>query len=139
MGYRNYVKITAIVILLTFLMTPVFGEQPTGGLSNSGRGGMKYYSEGEVREIVEELSEAAEEAIEQAAAEAAKAEALASLEREASLLQAKALAVREAQHWQGEYRDAKKAGIKTAVITGVICFFGGLALGAGTVVIIGGR
>jgi hypothetical protein len=92
-----------------------------------------------VSDLIEELSEAAEEAIERAAAEAAKAAVLASLEREASLAQARSLAIREAQRWQGEYRNARSAGIKTAVITGVICFFGGLAVGAGTVAIIGGR
>jgi hypothetical protein len=86
----------------------------------------------EVSDLIEELSVAAEEAIERAAAEAAKAAALASLDREA-------VAIREAQRWQMEYRNAKRAGVKTAVITGVICFFGGLAAGAGTVAIIGGR
>jgi hypothetical protein len=81
--------------------------------------------------LIEDLTVAAEEAIEKAAAEAVKATALAFLEREAA-------AMREAQQWQGEYRVAKKAGVKTAVITGVICFFGGLAVGAGTI-FIGGR
>jgi hypothetical protein len=114
----------AIVILMSFLMTPVFGEQPTGGLSNSGGGGMKYYSEGEVREIVEELSEAAEEAIEQAAAEAAKAEALASLERET--------AVRvEAVRWERSYREERGR----RVVSGVICFLGGFAVGVGGVLL----
>jgi hypothetical protein len=93
---------------------------------------MKFYNEKEVREIVEELSEAAEQAIEQAAAEAAKAATIASIQQEAA-------AWAEAQHWRGEYQIVKKAGVKTAVITGVICFFGGLAVGAGTVAIIGGR
>jgi L-lactate utilization protein LutC len=90
---------------------------------------MKFYSDTEVSNLIEELSEAAEEAIEKAAAEAARAAVIASLDQEASLLQAKALAVREAQHWREEYHAAKTAGIKTAVITGVICFLGGLAVG----------
>jgi hypothetical protein len=117
----------------------VFGEQPTAHGTITTEGSTKFYSDTEVSNLIEELSEAAEAAIERAAGEAARAAAIASLEREA-------LAIREAAHlraeairWQGEYRDAKKAGIKTTVITGVICFFGGLALGAGTVAIIGGR
>jgi hypothetical protein len=85
-----------------------------------------------VSSLIEELSEAAEQAIEQAAAEAAKATAIAAIQREAA-------AWAEAQHWQKEYQIAKKAGVKKAVIAGVICFLGGLAVGAGTVAIIGGR
>jgi hypothetical protein len=139
MKYRNCGKIIAIVMLLTFLTIPVFGEPPTAHGTITTEGSTKFYSDTEVSNLIEELSEAAEAAIERAAGEAARAAALASLEREASLLQAKALAIRDAQHWQAEYRDAKKAGIKTTVITGVICFFGGLVLGAGTVAIIGGR
>jgi hypothetical protein len=81
--------------------------------------------------LIEDLTTAAAEAIEKAAGEAAKAAALASLEREAA-------AVREAQRWQVEYRNAKKAGIKTAVLTGVICLLGGLAIGAGGIAIIQG-
>jgi uncharacterized protein YbjQ (UPF0145 family) len=92
---------------------------------------MKFYSEGELREIVEELSEAAEQAIEQAAAEAAKASAIAAIQREAA-------AWTEAQHWQCEYQLAKKTGVKTAVITGVICFLGGFAIGAGGIMILQG-
>jgi membrane protein involved in colicin uptake len=82
--------------------------------------------------LIEDLTVAAEEAIEKAAAEAAKAAALASLEREAA-------AIREAQRWQGEYQDTKRKGVTTAIIAGVICFLGGLAIGAGAVTIIGGR
>jgi predicted cobalt transporter CbtA len=83
--------------------------------------------------IIDELTETAEEAIEQAAAEAAKAAAMASIRRETE-------AWAQAQHWQGQYRATKRAGIKTAVLTGVICFLGGLAIGAGGVLIIqGGR
>jgi septal ring factor EnvC (AmiA/AmiB activator) len=100
---------------------------------------MKFYSDTEVSDLIEELSAAAEEAIERAAAEAAKAAALASLEREATAVREAAHLQAEAIRWQGEYQTAKKAGIKTAVLTGVICFFCGLAVGAGTVAIIGGR
>jgi hypothetical protein len=79
-----------------------------------------------------ELSEAAENAIQQAAAEAARAEALASLDRETA-------ALAEARQWEGEYRAARKKGVKAAVVTGVICFFAGCALGTGTMLILQGR
>jgi hypothetical protein len=84
---------------------------------------MKFYNETEVKEIINELSAAAEEAIEKAAGEAAKAAVLASLERELS-------AVSEAQRWQGKYQDTKRKGVTTAVIAGVICLFGGIAVGS---------
>ncbi|GHU68913.1 hypothetical protein FACS189450_00730 [Spirochaetia bacterium] len=99
----------------------------------SGESGTRQFSELEVDTLIEDLTQAAEEAIEKAAAEAAKAAALASLDA-----QAKAWA--EAQHWQGEYTEAKRRGFKNAVIAGVICFFSGLVIGAGSVLIIqGGR
>jgi ABC-type transporter Mla maintaining outer membrane lipid asymmetry permease subunit MlaE len=114
---------------------------------NTTEGLTRFYSDTEVGELIEELSDAAEDAIEQAAAGAAKAATLASLEREAALLQARAAAVREASRlqaevlrWQEECQDAKKAGVKTAVITGVICFFGGLVVGvSGVLILQGGR
>ena len=93
---------------------------------------MKRYSELEVDTLIEDLTGTAHEAIEQAAAEAARAAALASLERELA-------AVAEAQRLHSENSRLKKSRVKTAVITGVICFFGGLAVGAGGVLIIGGR
>jgi anti-sigma factor RsiW len=83
----------------------------------------------EVKELIEELSEAAESAIEQAAAESARAAMVAFLDREAA-------AIREARRWQGEYEAAKKAGIRTAVIAGAVCFLVGLAAGVGGVLII---
>jgi hypothetical protein len=81
--------------------------------------------------LIEDLTGAAHEAIEQAAAEAAKAATLASLEREAA-------AIREAQHLQGENSRLKQSRVKTAIITGLICFFGGLAVGAGGIAILQG-
>ena len=79
--------------------------------------------------MIEEISQAALEAIEQAAGEAAKAAVLASLEREAA-------ALREAQRWRIEaeirqetIKATKKAGIRNAVITGIICFVSGFAAG----------
>jgi hypothetical protein len=82
--------------------------------------------------LIEDLTGAAEEAIEQAAGEAARAAALASLERELA-------AVSEAQRLQGENSRLKQCRVKATVVTGLICFFGGLAVGAGGVLIIGGR
>jgi hypothetical protein len=81
--------------------------------------------------LIEDLTGAAHEAIEQAAAEAARAAALASLEREAA-------AIREAQRLQGENSHLKQSRVKTAVVTGLICFFSGLAAGAGGIAILQG-
>jgi hypothetical protein len=82
--------------------------------------------------LIEDLTGAAHEAIEQAAAEAARAAALASLERET-------VAIREAQQLQRENSRLKQSRVKTAIVTGLICFFGGLAIGAGTTAILAGR
>jgi len=91
----------------------------------------KRYSDLEVDQLIDEISQAALEAIEQAAGEAAKAAVLASLEREAE-------AMREAQRWriqaelnQQIIKETKKAGTKNAVIVGLVCFLGGLAVGIG--------
>jgi hypothetical protein len=144
-----YKKILAIVLLMSFWKIPVFGEPPTTQTQNSegsgtrqyvqsgeaglpGKNAEHFYSELEVNTLIEDLTGAAHEAIEQAAAEAAKSAALASLEREAAT-------IREAQRLQGENSRLKQSRVKTAVITGMICFFGGLAVGAGGVLIIGGR
>jgi hypothetical protein len=139
MKYRVCGRILAIVLLMSFWKTPVFGEPPTTQTPNSEKSGMKRYSESEVDclakldLLIEDLTGAAEEAIEKAAAEAAKAATLASLEREA-------VAIREAQYLQGENSRLKQSRVKTAVVTGVVCFFGGLAFGAGSIAIIqGGR
>ena len=132
MKLNCYKRILAIVLLMSFWKIPVYGEPQTTPPVNSEESGMKRYSEYEVDTLIEDLTGAAQEAIEQAAAEAAKAAALASLEREAA-------AIREAQRLQGENNRLKQSRVKTAVITGVICFFGGLAVGAGGVLIIGGR
>jgi hypothetical protein len=133
MKYRRLKMITATVILMSFWkLPPVFGEPPTVQAKNSTESEMRQYSESEINTLIEDLTAAAEEAIEKAAAEAAKAAALASIERESR-------AVAEARHWQGKYETARKDGVKTAVITGVICLLSGLAVGAGTIAIYGGR
>jgi hypothetical protein len=137
--YRCCGKITALVILVSFLSFPVSGEVPTATLSDSGNGGMRFYSDIEVQGIVAELSMAAEEAIEGAAAEAAKAASLAALDREGAARREAAAALAEARRWEQQYRESRGRGIKNAVITGVICFLSGLALGAGGVLIFGGN
>ncbi|GHV82258.1 hypothetical protein AGMMS49991_08160 [Spirochaetia bacterium] len=101
-------------------------------MNSSAETGTKYYSDLEIDLLIDDLSEAAKEAIEKAVAEAAKAAALASLEREASLL-------REAQRWEREYQEARSRGIRNTVITGVVCFLSGLAIGVTGVLVIGGR
>jgi hypothetical protein len=82
--------------------------------------------------LIEDLTMAAVEAIEQAAGEAARAAALASLEREAA-------AVREARRLQEENRRLQQSRVKTAIVTGVACFLGDLAIGAGATAILTGR
>jgi hypothetical protein len=131
-------KILAIVLLMSFWKIPVFGEPQTTPPMSLDGSGTKRYTEYEVDTLIDDLTNAAHEAIEQAAAEAARAAALASLEREASLVQAQALAIREAQHLQDENSRLKQSRVKTAVVTGLICFFGGLAAGAGGIAIIQG-
>jgi len=96
--------------------------------------------------LIEELTEAALEAIEQAAAEAAKAMALTMLEREAAAMREATLQQAEALRWRLEaelqlkaVKEAKRAGIKNAIIAGAVCLFGGLAVGIGGTLIIGGK
>jgi hypothetical protein len=109
---------------------PVFGDPPTAPLMDSSENGMRRHNDYEVDTLIEELTVAAVAAIEQAAGEAAKAAALASVEREASIVQAQALAVRDTALLQGENRRLKQGRAKTAIVTGVVCFLGGFAVGA---------
>jgi hypothetical protein len=131
MNYKLCRRILATALLMSFWKIPVFGEPPTTPPMNSEESGMRQYSELEVDTLIEDLTGAAHEAIEQAAAEAARAAALASLEREAA-------AIREAQRLHSENSSLKKSRVKAAVITGAVCFFGGLAAGAYGVMLIGG-
>jgi hypothetical protein len=96
--------------------------------------------------LIDDLTEAALEAIERAAGEAAKAAALAMLEREAAAMQEAAKQQAEALRWRMEAEanlqagtQAKRAGVKNAVLAGAICFIGGFVVGAGGMFIIGGR
>jgi hypothetical protein len=118
-------------LLMSFWKIPLYGEQPTAQTRSSGESGMRQYAEYEVDALIEDLTEAAHEAVEQAAAEAAKAAALASLNREMA-------AVTEAQRLQGENSRVKQSRVKTAVLTGLICFFGGIAVGAGGIAVLQG-
>jgi hypothetical protein len=98
-------------------------------MPNSEESGMRQYSELEVDTLIEDLTGAAHEAIEKVAAESAKAAALASLDREMAALS-------EAQRLHSENNRLRQSRVKTAVVTGVICFFSGLAFGAGGVAIL---
>ncbi|WP_425358179.1 ABC transporter permease [Treponema primitia] len=124
---------------MSFWSFPVSGEVPTVMLSDSGNGGMRFYSDTEVTALVAELSEAAEEAIESAAAEAAKAASMAALDREGTARRETAAALAEARRWEQQYRDEKAGRMKKMIITGVICLFSGLVLGAGSILIFGGN
>ncbi len=96
--------------------------------------------------LIEELTEAALEAIEQAAAEAAKAMALSMLEREAAAMREATLQQAEALRWQLEaerqmkaVKEAKRAGIKNAIIVGAACLLSGLVIGISGTIYLGGR
>jgi len=133
-------RIMTIVILMSFLIPcRGFAEQQTEQPPNSSESGTRFYTDLEVETLIDEISEAALEAIEQAAGEAAKAAVLSVIEREAT-------ALRLAEQWriQAELnamavKEAKKAGTKNAIITGLVCLLGGLAIGIGGTLIIGGR
>ena len=143
---KNGARILSIVMLLTFLKNPVYGDPLMGQPPNLTEGETKRYSDLEVDcpaaldLLIDELTEAAHEAIEQAAGEAARAAALAALEREVVLS-------REVYRWKTEAEthkkalgDMKKAGRKNAIIAGLACFLGGLALGvSGTIYFRGTR
>ena len=124
----------------------MFAEQPMEQPENLNASEMKRYSDLEVELLIDEISQAALEAIEQAAGEAAKAAVLASLDREAEAYREAAQQQAEAVHWriEAELRqqviaETKKAGTKNAVIAGLVCLLGGLALGIGGTLIIEGR
>jgi hypothetical protein len=132
MSYRICGKIWGIVLLLSVWRSPVFGGPLTTPPPTSSESGTRRFSEYEVDVLIEDLTMAAVEAIEQAAGEAARVAAMASLEREAA-------AVREARRLQGENRRLRQSKVKTSIITGVVCFLGGFAIGAGTTAILTGR
>ena len=126
---KNCEKIIAVVLLMTFLKFPMYAEPQTEQLPNSSENETKRYSDLEVRELIDEISEAALEAIEQAAGEAAKAAVLSVLEREA-------LALREAEQWRIQadinalaFKEAKKQGVKNTIIGVLLGIVGGFFVG----------
>ena len=132
-------RIMSIVILMSFLKFPVFGEPLTMPLTTSNEELTRHYTDLEIDLLIDEISEIAIEAIEQAAAEAARAAALAAVEREAA-------AFREAERWrvQAEFNlleieAARRTGRKNTLIAALIGILGGLAVGVGGTLIIGGR
>jgi hypothetical protein len=109
----------------------MYGEPLTEPLTSLSENETKRYSDLEVDLLIDELTLAALEAIDQAAGEAAKAAVLSMVEREAEVM-------REMQRWKNEaefnyqaIQQTKKAGIKNAVIVGLICLVSGLAVGVG--------
>jgi hypothetical protein len=144
---KPYGRITAIVILLNFLMTfQALGEPLTTPLPNLTESVMRLYSESEVDTLIDDLTAAAHGAIEQAAGEAAKAAVLALLEREAAAIREATRQQAEAQRWRIEadlnfkaIAEAKKKGVKNTFKAGGICLVSGLVIGFFGTLIIGGR
>jgi hypothetical protein len=54
--YSPYKRILAIVLLMSFWKTPVFGEPQTTQTQNSEESGMRRYSELEVDTLIEDLT-----------------------------------------------------------------------------------
>jgi len=108
--------------------------------------GTRLYSEYEIELLIDVLTEAAHEEIQKAAAEAAKEAVLSVIEREAAAMREATLQQAEALRWRLEMerqmkavKDAKRAGIKNAIIAGVVCLFGGLVIGISGTIYLGGR
>jgi len=60
--------------------------------------------------------------------------------REATLQQAEALRWRlETERQMKAVKEAKRTGIKNAIIAGAVCLFGGLAIGITGTIYLGGR
>jgi len=144
---RPFGRITATVILLSLLTTfqgyaePLITQPPN--LTGSGT---RLYSEYEIDLLIDALTEAAHEEIQKAAAEAAKEAVLSVIEREAAAMGEATLQQAEALRWRLEaekqmkaVKEAKKVGIKNAVIAGAVCLFGGLVIGIGGTIYLGGR
>jgi hypothetical protein len=140
-------KITATVILLSLLTTsPVYAEPSIGQPPNLTGSVTRLYSEYEVGLLIDALTEAAHEEIQKAAAEAAKEAVLSVIEREAAAMREATLQQAEALRWRLEaelqlkaVKEAKRLGIKNAIIAGAVCLLSGLAVGIGGTLIIGGR
>jgi nucleoid DNA-binding protein len=86
--------------------------------------------------LIDALTEAAHEEIQKAAAEAAKEAVLSVIEREAAAMREATLQQAEALRWRLEaerqikaVKEAKRVGIKNAIITGAACLLSGLVIG----------
>jgi hypothetical protein len=108
--------------------------------------GTRQYSEYEIDLLIDALTEAAHEEIQKAAAEAAKEAVLSVIEREAVALREATLQQAEAIRWRleaerqmKEVKEAKRVGIKNAIIAGTVCLLSGLVLGVGGTIYFGGR
>ena len=144
---RPFGKVTATMILLSLLTTsPVYAEPLITQPPNLTESGTRLYSEYEIDLLIDALTEAAHEEIQKAAAEAAKEAVLSVIEREAAAMREATLQQAEALRWRLEaekqikaVKEAKRVGIKNAIITGAVCLFGGLVLGVGGAIYLGGR
>jgi hypothetical protein len=144
---RPFGKIIATVILLSFLTTfQVYAEPSIMQQPNLTESGTRLYSEYEIDLLIDALTEAAHEEIQKAAAEAAKEAVLSVIEREAAAMREATLQQAEALRWRLEaelqlkaVKEAKRVGIKNAIIAGAVCLFGGLVLGVGGTIYLGGR
>jgi len=135
--FLNYRKIITIVLLMNFLKFPIFAEPPMEQQTNLSESETRYYSDLEVELLIDDLTVIALEAIEQAAGEAARAAFLQSLEREAEAMREASRQQAEVQRLRSETEILRRAGIRNNVLIGVLCFIGGLAVGAvGTILII---
>jgi len=107
---------------------------------------MRQYSEYEIDLLIDALTEAAHEEIQKAAAEAAKEAVLSVIEREAAAMREATLQQAEAIRWRLEaelqlkaVKEAKRAGIKNAIIAGAACLLGGLVIGISGTIYLGGK
>ena len=122
-------RIMSIVILLSFLKIPVFGEPLTGQPPTLSEEGTRFYTDLEIDLLIDEISDIAIEAIEQAAAEAARAAAMAALEREAAAYREAELWRREAEQYQLTLRQTQRNGWRNMLIAGLSCLAGGFVAG----------
>jgi len=125
----NYGRKLLIVMLMNFLIFPMYGEPQTEQQRILNKEKTRFYTDLEIDLLINDLTEAALEAIDQVAGEAARAATLSMLDREA-------VALREAQRWKQEAETIKRKSIKNNFVVGAICFLGGLAAGVTGVLII---
>ncbi|MDR1148968.1 MAG: ABC transporter permease [Spirochaetaceae bacterium] len=126
--YRNIIAIGTLTLFLTTF--PVFAEPPMRESSEYETAGTRFYSESELRGLIDELAEAAVSEIETVAGEAAKAAAMAGLEKQAAQLA-------EIVRLEKQNGELKKSGVKNLVIAGLSCFVAGAALSGGLILFAG--